>query len=380
MQPVYLDYNATTPVDARVLERMLPYFTEQFGNASSKAHAYGWAAGEAVEQAREEVAALVQAEASEVVFTAGATESLTTAIWGLAEARASRRKQVVTCATEHKAVLDACRTLARRGFRVSVLPVDEAGRLDLSMLREAVTEETSLVAIMAANNEIGTWHPVEEIAEVARAKGAAFVCDATQAAGKVPLDFACADALAISGHKLYGPKGVGALLVRRSLRFAPLLPGGGQEGGRRGGTLNVPGIVGLGAACALAQEALPEEAERLATLRDALESSLKQHLGEAIHLNAAEAPRLPNTTSVTIPGVRADRLMRRLRALALSAGSACSSGSGRPSHVLKALGLSDADARSTLRLSLGRFTTPEETTLAAEELTQAVRESTTVIA
>lgn len=373
--PVYLDYNATTPVDERVVARMLPYFTEHFGNASSQAHAYGWAAASAVEQAREEVAALIGAQPKEVVFTAGATESLTTAILGLAEARRSRGEHVVTCATEHKAVLDACAVLARRGFRVSVLPVDASGRISLDLLREAVTGETSVVAIMAANNEIGTCHPTQAIAEIARERGAAYVCDATQAAGKVPVDFAHADALALSGHKLYGPKGVGALVVRSRMRFAPLLPGGGQEGGRRGGTLNVPGIVGLGAACALAAGALPEEAARIAGLRDGLETFLQENLGETIRLNATRAQRLPNTISMTLPGIRSDKLMRRMRDVAVSAGSACSSGSGRPSHVLKALGLSDDDARATLRLSLGRFTTTEDVAFAGDELVEAVRES-----
>ncbi len=372
--PLYLDYNATTPVDPRALERMLPYFSEHYGNASSKAHAFGWAAAEAVAQAREELAALLGAEPEAILFTSGATEAINTAVKGAAEVYAPKGRHVVTVATEHKAVLGACRALERRGFTVTTLPVGPDGRVTPEAVAEAMTDETILVAAMWANNETGVLHPVAEIGAVVRARGALFLCDATQAVGKIPVSVENVDLLACSAHKFYGPKGVGALYVRRRrprVRLAPLLDGGGQEGGLRGSTLNVPGIVGMGAAATLAREALPEEADRLRALRDRMEAAfLEAHPGARI--NGGDAPRLPQTASVTFPGVRADRLMARLRALALSPGSACSSGSGKPSHVLKALGLSDDDAAATLRFSLGRFTTEAEATFALRAVREAL--------
>lgn len=373
--PVYLDYNATTPVDPRVLERMLPYFTEQFGNASSKGHAYGWAAEEAVTQAREQVAALLGADPSEIVFTSGATEAVNAALKGVAEAYAAKGRHLVTVQTEHSAVLDTCRALERQGFTVTYLPVDSDGLVDLAALEAALTPETILVSVMWANNETGVLQPIPEIAEVVRSRGILFMTDATQAAGKVPINVAHVDLLACSGHKLYGPKGVGALYVRRRqprVRLVPFMNGGGQERGLRGGTLNVPGIVGLGAAAALAQEALPREAERLRVLRDRLERGLLDAVPDA-YINAHRTPRLPQTTSITFPGRRAADLMAAARDLALSTGSACASGSDRPSHVLQALGLPDDDARATLRLSLGRFTTDEEIDHAVARLAAAAR-------
>ncbi len=373
--PVYLDYNATTPVDPVVLERMLPFFREHFGNPSSTGHAYGWAAEEAVTQAREQVAGLLGATPEEIVFTSGATEAINMAVKGVAEAYARKGRHVVTVQTEHAAVLGACRALERRGFRVTYLPVAPDGRVAPDDVAAALTEETILVAVMWANNETGVLQPVEALGEVVRAHGALFLCDATQAVGKVPVTVEHVDLLACSAHKFYGPKGVGALYVRQGrppVRLAPLLDGGSQEGGRRAGTLNVPGIVGMGAAAARAWELLPEEAERLQGRRDRMEQALCAALPDVV-VNGAEAPRLPQTSSLTFRGVRAANLIARLRTLALSTGSACSSADPRPSHVLKAMGRSDEEAAATLRFSLGRFTTDAEVRYAIEQVVDVVR-------
>lgn len=374
--PIYLDYNATTPVDPRVLERMLPYFTERFGNASSKAHAHGWMAEEAVNVAREELAELLGAEPEELVFTSGATESISMAIKGAAAARGPG-SHIVTAQAEHSAVLETCRSLERQGHRVTYLPVDGGGRVDLAGLEAALTDATALVALQWANNEVGAINPVAEISELLRRRSILFFTDATQAVGKIPVGAARADLLSLSAHKFYGPKGVGALYVgRRSrLRLAPILEGGGQERGLRGGTLNVPGIVGLGAAARLAHELLGEESARLGGLRDRLEARLRSELPE-LRVNAADGPRLPQTASLTLPGVRAANLIMAARELAFSAGSACSSGTGRPSRVLKAMGLTDDEALSTIRLSLGRFTTDDETAEAARLLVHAAHQVT----
>jgi len=370
---IYLDYNATTPVDPQVLARMLPYFTEHYGNASNKAHAFGWAADEAVEQAREEVAALLGAEPGEILFTSGATEAINTAIKGVAEVYGSKGNHLVTVATEHKAVLNACRALERRGFRTTVLPVDAEGRVDPDAVEAALTDETLLVAVMQANNETGTLQPIEEIGRRVRARGVLFLTDATQAVGKVPVSVEHVDLLACSAHKFYGPKGVGALYIRRRprVRLVPLLDGGSQENGLRGSTLNVPGIVGMGAAAAVAMNNLDEERQRLRTLRDRLEAALLAVLPD-LRVNSGGTPRLPQTASLTFPGLSAAHLMRTLRGLALSAGSACATGNTNPSHVLKALGHSNADAAATLRFSLGRFTTQAEVDEAARQVVSAV--------
>ena len=373
-QPVYLDYNATTPVDARVLERMLPYFTTHYGNASSKAHAFGWAAAEAVDLARAEVAALIGAEPGEILFTSGATESLNMAIKGVAEVYARKGRHLITVQTEHKAVLQACRALERHGYRVTYLPVGPDGRARPADLEAALTDETILVAVMWANNETGVLHPVAELAAVAHARGALFLTDATQAVGKVPVRVDDVDLLACSAHKFYGPKGVGALYVRRRppVRLVPLLDGGSQEHGLRGSTLNVPGIVGMGAAAAVAAEGLSGEGARLQALRDRLESALCTAL-PGLRINGQAAPRLPQTASITFPGVKAANLMAALRDLAVSAGSACASGARNPSHVLTAMGLAPAEAAATLRFSLGRFTTEEEVDYTAGRVAEALR-------
>lgn len=371
--PIYLDYNATTPVDARVLEAMLPYFAQHFGNASSRGHAYGWAADEAVEQAREQVAALLGAAPEEVVFTSGATEALSLALKGAARAYAARGRHLVTVQTEHRAVLDACRALERDGFTVTYLGVDADGQVQLDALEAALTPQTTLVAVMAANNETGVLQPLDAVAHMVRSRGMLLLTDATQALGKIPVSVEGVDLLAASAHKCYGPKGVGLLYVRRReahVRLVPLQEGGGQEQGLRGGTLNTPGIVGLGAAAALAQAEQPAEAARLRALRDRFEAAVREALPE-VRVGSAAAPRLPQTSSLTLPGLPAARLLPALRELALSTGSACASGSGRPSHVLKAMGYSDADAQATLRVSLGRFTTTEEVEAAAALLVAA---------
>jgi len=373
-RPIYLDYNATTPVDERVLARMMPFFTEHYGNASSKGHALGWAAEEAVAQAREAVAALLRAEAGDVVFTSGATEAINTAIKGVAGAYARRGRHLVTVQTEHKAVLDTCRALERQGFDVTYLPVQADGRLDPAVLDAALTDATILVAVMWANNETGVLQPIPELAALARAREILFMTDATQAVGKVPVDVSHADVLTCSAHKIYGPKGVGALYLRRRnprVRLVPLMDGGGQEHGLRGGTLNVPGIVGMGAALEVARAALPEEAGYLETLRNRFEAALSDRLPD-VQVNGQAAPRLPQTANITFHGVEAARLVLALRDLAVSTGSACSSGNNRPSHVLKAMGLSDAEAVATIRFSLGRFTTPEEIDYASDHVVAAV--------
>lgn len=370
--PIYLDYNATIPVDPRVVERMLPYFTEHFGNPSSKRHAYGWAADEAVEAAREQLAALVHADPHEILFTSGATEAANLAIKGYAEAHARRGRHLVTVATEHKAVLEACRSMEKRGWELTVLPVGPDGTVTPEAVGAALRDDTALVAVMWANNETGVVHPIAEIAQVVHARDVALFCDATQAVGKIPVDAGLVDLMACSGHKFYGPKGVGALVVsrRRRLRVLPLIEGGGQENGLRGGTLNVPGIVGIGAAAALAGADLAAEAGRLAALRDGLERSVRERFPD-LQVNGGAVSRLPNTSSMTFPGVPAADLIAATRGLAVSTGSACSTGSGTPSHVLRAMGLSDADGSSTLRISLGRFTTAEDAATAATVLAEA---------
>jgi cysteine desulfurase len=366
--PVYLDYNATTPVDPRVIERMLPFFGEHFGNASSRAHVYGWAAEEAVSIAREEVAALLGAEPTEIVFTSGATEAANLAIKGAARAHAARGRHIVTAATEHAAVLDACRALQHEEFEITVLPVDEEGRVHPTQVEEALRDDTVLVALMWANNETGVLQPVEEIGALVRERGIVMFTDATQACGKVPVSAGSVDLMALSGHKMYGPKGVGALYVRSRprVRLVALLDGGGQEGGLRAGTLNVPGIVGLGAAARIAVEEFDAEGSKLETQRNEFERRITEALPARILSSGAK--RLPQTSSIFLQSCRAADLMQAMRELAVSAGSACASGKGRPSHVLKAMGLSDAEALATLRISLGRFTTNNEVVTASDAL------------
>lgn len=361
---IYLDHHATTPCDLMVVEAMLPYFTTQFGNPSS-AHAAGTRTADAVQQAREQVASLVGAQPGEVVFTSGATEANNLIMLGYARAaRATNpRRRIVISAIEHKAIINPAKQLAREGFEVITLPVDSQGTVNLAAAAEAITPDTLLVSIHAANGEIGTIQPIQELAQLAHAVGALIHTDAAQAVGKISVDMLAwgVDFLSISAHKLYGPQGVGALIVRhpRRIQLEPLGYGGGQERGWRSGTLNVPGIVGFGAACALCAALLPTESHHLATLRDEFEAAILTAVPEA-RRNGNLANRLPHNSSLTFPGIEADALLARLPQLALSTGSACDSGTVEPSATLIALGFSRDDARATVRVGLGRFTTQQE--------------------
>ncbi|MBN1475145.1 IscS subfamily cysteine desulfurase [Candidatus Sumerlaeota bacterium] len=375
-RPIYLDNHATTPVDPRVLEAMLPTFTVMFGNAASRQHAHGWEAEELVTIAREQVAALIGAETEEIVFTSGATESNNLAIRGVAIAHALRGRHIITAATEHPAVLDPCERLKREGWDVTVLPVDGEGMIDLGALERAITPETTLISLMAANSEIGILHPLREIGALARERGVLFHTDAAQAAGKIALDVNAdhIDLLSISAHKMCGPKGVGALYVRRRnprVRLEPLLEGGGHENGVRSGTLNVPGIVGLGKAAAIAREEMREEAQTLAALRDRLLERIRAGLS-GVEVNGALERRLPGNLNLSFEGVDGDSLITAMPGLAVSTGSACVSAKQEPSHVLRALGIGDERVRSSLRFGIGRFNTLEEIDLAAEMVIEAV--------
>jgi cysteine desulfurase len=374
--PVYLDYHATTPVDPRVLEAMRPYFTEHFGNAASRSHVFGMRAAAAVEKAREDVADLVGANAKEIVFTSGATEADNLAVLGAARARRAKGTHVVVSAIEHRAVLDPCARLETEGFRVTRLVPDRLGRTDAAAVRSALEPDTVLVAVMAANNEIGTLNPVARIAGLCKERGVLFHSDAVQAAGKVPLDVHASgvDLLALSAHKLCGPKGVGALFVRASnprVTLDPILFGGGHERGLRPGTLDVPGIVGFGAAAAIARAEGAAEAVRVAALRDRLWDRLRTGIPGASR-NGAPAASLPGNLNVRFPGAPSDTVMMETRDLAVSAGSACTSASVEPSHVLLGIGLTKEEAHESIRFGLGRFTTEEEVDWAAEAVTSAV--------
>ncbi len=375
--PVYLDNHSTTRVDPRVVERMLPYFSEKYGNASSIHHEFGWEAEAAVEHARSQVAAVIGARRNEIVFTSGATESINLALKGVAAARSSIGNHIITAVTEHRAVLDTCAHLEHHGFDVTRLGVDKDGLISPDTVRAAITKRTVLVSIMLANNEIGTLAPLQEIGEICRERDVLLHTDATQAVGKIPVDVAAlnVDLLSFSAHKMYGPKGIGALWIRSTqprLDLAPLLDGGGQEGGLRSGTLNVPGMVGFGAASALAGAEMQQEAARLARLRDALVQGIQNQL-DGVRVNGHPVLRLPNNANMTFAGVRADRLMMDMKDIALSSGSACSSASQEPSHVLKALGLLDDDVLSSIRVGLGRFTTEREIEYATGRIVETVR-------
>jgi len=374
-RPVYLDHHATTPCDARVVEAMLPYLTEHFGNASSVKHSYGKKASDAVLRARIQVARLLGASPKEVVFTSGATEALNLALKGLFAMHPERR-HLVTLPTEHKAVLDCAKALAREGVETTLVPVDDAGRVSMDALAKAIRPDTLAVCIMASNNEVGTVHPVEAIGELCADRGVFFVCDATQSAGKVPLNVRKAriHLCAVSAHKMYGPKGIGALLVRSReprVRLRPLMDGGSHEQGMRSGTLNVPGIVGFGEACEVAAAEMGAEAKRLAELRDQLLGQLSAGIPD-LRLNGVLDDRLPHNLNVSLPGVAGEDLLDALRPhIAVSSGSACSTDSTKPSHVLKAMGVPDALAYSSLRFGLGRSTTAEDINVAAQTVVAA---------
>jgi cysteine desulfurase len=374
-QPIYLDYQATTPLDPRVLEAMMPYFTYKFGNAHSRSHAYGWEAEEAVEKARAQVAKLIGADEKEVVYTSGATESNNLAIKGVAEFYKDRRSHIVTTVTEHKCVLDTCRHLEQQGFKVTYLPVQKNGLLDLDRLREAVTDNTVLVSVMAVNNEIGVIQPLAEIGKICREKGAFFHTDAAQAVGKIPLDVEAMniDLMSISGHKIYGPKGIGALYVRRRprVRLVAMINGGGQERGFRSGTLPTPLCVGLGEACEIAMKEMDSEAKRLAKLQERMLKGLQSRLKE-IYVNGDLEQRIPGNLNISFAYVEGESLMMGIKGLSVSSGSACTSASLEPSYVLRALGVDEELAHTSLRIGLGRFTTEQEVDTAVEELVQHV--------
>ena len=372
---VYLDHHATTPVDPRVLTTMLPFFGPKFGNAASRSHRFGWEAEQAVEFARKRVAALAGATPREIVFTSGATESNNLAIKGVAEAYRAHGNHIVTVATEHKAVLDPVRHLERFGSTATVLPPRTDGMIDLDRLRAAIRSETLLVSVMYANNEIGVIQPVREIGAICREKNVLFHCDAAQAFGKVPIDVNAdrIDLMSVSGHKMYGPKGVGALYVRRrSVQLAAQMDGGGHESGLRSGTLNVPAIVGFGEACALCAAGMAEENSRVSELRNRLLRQLQQGL-EAVTVNGSLESRLAGNLNVSFAGVNAETLLMSLPEVALSTGSACSSAVAEPSHVLRALGMTEETARSSVRFGLGRFNTEEEIDFVAGKVIESVK-------
>lgn len=373
--PIYLDNNATTPLDPRVLEAMLPYFTEKFGNAASRNHPFGWAAEEGVDYAREQVAKLIGATEKEIIFTSGATESDNLAIKGVYEMYKDKGNHIITLTTEHKAVLDACKHLEKLGANITYLDVESDGLIDLAKLEATFTDQTILVAIMYANNEIGVVQPVKQIAALAHKHGALYFTDAVQAVGKIPVNVIedGIDLLALSAHKMYGPKGVGALYVRRKnprVKVTSQMDGGGHERGMRSGTLNVPGIVGLGKACELCYNEMEEEAKRLSALRDKLESGLT--VLEESYVNGNVEHRLPHTANISFKYVEGEGLMMAMKDMAVSSGSACTSASLEPSYVLKSLGLSDDLAHSSIRFGLGRFTTEEEVDFAIENTLKAV--------
>jgi cysteine desulfurase len=375
--PIYMDSHATTRTDPRVFEAMKPYFLEIYGNAASRNHEFGWEAEAAVDKARQQIAELIGASAKEIVFTSGATESNNLAIKGVAEMYAERGNHIITQATEHKAILDTCKRLEKEGVRVTYLPVQTNGLIDLDQLRAAITDKTILISIMYANNEIGVVQPVQEIAKIAKEKGVLFHTDAVQAVGKIPVNVATdgIDLLSLSGHKLYGPKGVGALYVRRRnprVQLTAQMDGGGHERGMRSGTLNVPGIVGLGEACAICMRDMAEETKRMLFLRDKLQNKLMTELDEA-YINGTMEHHLPHNLNISFAYVEGESLLMGINDIAVSSGSACTSATLEPSYVLKALGAGDDLAHSSIRFGLGRFNTEEEVDYVADKVIDVVR-------
>ncbi|MGD9649581.1 MAG: IscS subfamily cysteine desulfurase [Dongiaceae bacterium] len=374
-RPIYLDYQATTPMDPRVLEAMLPYFTEKFGNPHSRNHLYGWEAEDAVEEAREEIAKIINADAKEIIFTSGATESNNLALKGVGHFYKDKKNHVITCVTEHKCVLDSCRHLEQEGFEITYLPVKPNGLIDMEQLKAAITDKTALVSIMMVNNEIGVIQPVAEIGKLCRERGVFFHTDAAQAVGKVPIDVEAMniDLLSISGHKIYGPKGIGALYVRRRprVRLQALIDGGGQERGMRSGTLPTPLCVGLGKACEIARLEMTEENKRLENLRRRFLQNLRRELKD-IYINGDEDHRVPGNLNISFAYVEGESLMMGIKNLSVSSGSACTSASLEPSYVLRALGVEEELAHTSLRIGFGRFTTEEEVDRAAADIIAAV--------
>jgi len=376
-QAVYLDHNATTPVDSLVLEEMLPFFSKQYGNAASRTHSFGWIAADAVERARKQVASLIGSEDQEIIFTSGATEAINLGIKGVFENYQLKGRHIICSSTEHKAVLDTCRSLEKNGAGLTILPVDQEGKLDLAHLENSIRPDTILVCIMYANNETGVLNPIDRIAEIVNRKGSLLFCDSTQAAGKVRINVKDSPIalLSISAHKLYGPKGCGALFVRRKnprVTIHAQIEGGGHERGLRSGTLNVPGIVGLGKACELSETRLWDDGDKISRLRTKLEQFLLDL--ERVYVNGSQRDRLPNTTNLSFSGIRASELIRRVPHFALATGSACTSAIPEPSHVLKAMRMDEAHILSSVRFSLGRENTEEEIDRAITELSRAVKD------
>ncbi len=374
--PIYMDHHATTPVDPRVLEAMLPYFTEKFGNAASRNHSFGWTAEEAVENARAQIARLINATPKEIIFTSGATESNNLAIKGAAEMYREKGNHIITQVTEHKAVLDTCKRLEKYGYQVTYLPVERDGRINPDDLRRAITPKTILISIMYANNEIGVIQPIEEIGRIAKEHGVLFHCDGVQAVGKIPVDVQKdgIDLLSLSAHKIYGPKGVGALYVRRRnprVQLAAIIDGGGHERGMRSGTLNVPGIVGLGKACEICMNEMATESERLRRLRDRLKAGIEARLDE-VYVNGSMVHRLPNNLNMSFAYVEGESLLMGINDVAVSSGSACTSATLEPSYVLKALGVGEDLAHTSIRFGLGRFNTEEEVDYVVERVVETV--------
>jgi len=376
--PIYMDNHATTPVDPRVLESMLPFFTEKFGNAASRNHAFGWESEAAVDRAREQITKLIGASSPrEIVFTSGATESDNLALKGVAEAYKHKGNHIITCVTEHKAVLDSCKVLEKHGCQVTYLTVDRDGLVNLDRLCGVITDRTILISLMAANNEIGTLQPVKEIGRIAKDRGVLFHTDATQAVGKVPMnvDEMGIDLLSLTAHKMYGPKGIGALYVRSNaprVKLSPIIDGGGHERGMRSGTLNVPGIVGLGEACEIAQKEMSAEGERLRALRERLKNGILGHLDE-VYVNGHPTQRLPGNMNMSFAYVEGESLLMGLKEIAVSTGSACTSASLEPSYVLRAIGVEEELAHTSIRFGLGRFNTEEEVDYTVQRVAEEIR-------
>ena len=375
--PIFMDNHSTTPMDPRVLEAMLPYFTQKFGNAASRNHQFGWEAEEAVENARKQIAKLINCDAKEIVFTSGATESDNLALKGVVEMYKEKGDHVITCSTEHRAVLDTCKSLEKRGIKVTYLPVAKDGLVSPDDVRNAITDKTILISIMLANNEIGTIHPIAEIARIAKEKGILLHCDATQGVGKIPVDVETlkVDLMSFTAHKIYGPKGVGALYVRKKgprVRLVPQIDGGGHERGMRSGTLPVPLVVGFGKACELCEQEMPTESKRISALRDRLQAQIMGSLDEC-YLNGHPTQRLPHNLNISFAYVEGEALLMGVKEIALSSGSACTSATLEPSYVLRALGVGSDLAHSSIRFGLGRFTTAEEVDYTAKRMVEAVK-------
>ena len=375
--PIYMDYHATTPMDPRVLEAMLPYFTEKFGNAASRNHSFGWEAEQAVDDARRQIATLIHADPKEIIFTSGATESDNLALKGVVEMYREKGDHMITSVTEHRAVLDTVKRLEKQGIKVTYLPVDKEGFVNPDDLNKAITDKTILISIMMANNEIGTINPVVEIGKIAKSRGVLFHCDATQGVGKIPVDVEAMgiDLMSFSAHKIYGPKGVGALYVRRKnprVRLAPMIDGGGHERGMRSGTLPVPLIVGFGKACEICMQVMPDESKRLTQLRERLKEGILKNLDE-VYLNGHSTKRLPNNMNLSFAYVEGESVLMGLKEIAVSSGSACTSATLEPSYVIRALGVGSDLAHSSIRFGLGRFNTDEEVDYVIKRVTETIR-------